>query len=80
MTVMTILAPHMILNLRREYCTSNPVNSTTAPSSDATLIADRSVSTTQASIQELGIGIWSAEMGGYVTSRRIGSKQDNLEE
>lgn len=38
------------------------------------------MSTSQYDASEPIAGIWSAEMGGYVTSRRIASEMDTLDE
>lgn len=77
---MTLLAPQMILNLRRGYYSHVPDFSTIRASSGLTWDADRPMSTMHDSIQESGIGVWSAEMGAYVTGRRVVYETDESEE
>lgn len=81
---MTILAPRMILNLRREYYGTTSVielvASATAPSPEMSWHAHRQEGTVQVNTQVSGSGIWSAEMGGYVVGRHVISQIEGVDE
>lgn len=82
-TLMTILAPRLILNLRREYY-SDPRKRkhdvSTSVGLDLTWDVAIPASTQQDDTQVLGVGVWSAEIGGYVTSRRSTAEAVQMEE
>ena len=70
-TAMTILAPKMILNLRKDYYTHVPDISTITAGPELTWNAEVPASTAADTTQEQRVGVWSVEMGGYVTGRRV---------
>lgn len=80
-TLMAILAPRLILNIRREYYAHVPGFSTTGSTIHSlTWNAGNRMGTSHDDNDEPAVGIWSAEVGGCVTGRRIVSEMGALEE